>query len=52
MLEWLGNEDGKVTVRRAERYSSEDIHAALFGEILEAKTVEEMNADIVLKSVQ
>ena len=31
VLEWT-EEDGKMVVRRAGRYSSEDLHRALFGE--------------------
>ena len=30
VLEW-DEEDGKIVVRRAGRYSSEDIHRAIFG---------------------
>ena len=30
-LEWDEDDDGKIVVRRAGRYSSEDIHKAVFG---------------------
>jgi antitoxin PrlF len=45
VLEW-DEENGQVVVRRAGRYSSEDIHQALFQKRVEPKTVEEMKAGI------
>jgi hypothetical protein len=46
VLEW-DEENGQVVVRRAGRYSSEDIHRALFQKKrVEPKTVEEMKAGI------
>ena len=47
VLEWSEDPAGNITVRRAERYSSEDIHAALFDELPIPKTVEEMDAAII-----
>ena len=47
VLEWSEDDAGNITVRRAERYSSKDIHAALFEHSPEPKTVEEMDAAIV-----
>lgn len=45
VLEW--DEDGDhVIVRKAGRYSSEDIHRALFSKPTRARTVEEMKAGI------
>lgn len=41
-LEWE-EEDGRIFVRRASRYNSEDIHRALFGErVVEPRTLEEL----------
>jgi antitoxin PrlF len=46
VLEW-DEENGQVVVRRAGRYSSEDIHRALFQKKrVEPKTVDEMKAGI------
>lgn len=46
VLEW-DEENGQVVVRRAGRYSSSDIHQALFQKKrVEPKTVEEMKAGI------
>jgi antitoxin PrlF len=46
VLEW-DEENGQVVVRRAGRYSSEDIHQAVFQKKRVApKTVEEMKAGI------
>ena len=41
VLEW--DEDGdRVVVRRAGKYTSEEVHAALFGSVPEAKTLDEL----------
>jgi AbrB family looped-hinge helix DNA binding protein len=45
VLEW-DLEDGRVVVRRAGRFSSEDIHKAVFPRPPKAKTLEEMKAGI------
>ena len=46
VLEWV-EEDGKVIVRRAGRYSSEDIHTAVFGKRKpEKRSIEELKAGI------
>jgi len=46
VLEWE-EEGDKVVVRRAGRFSSEDIHRALFGDrTLERRSVEEMKEGI------
>lgn len=46
VLEW-DEENGQVVVRRAGRYSSEDIHRAVFREApIKAKTVDEMKEGI------
>ena len=47
-LEWEAGTDGTVTVRRAGRYTSEDIHRALFpeGPPQRAVSVEEMDVGI------
>lgn len=45
ILEW--EEDGeRIVVRRAGRFSSEDIHRALFAETPSAKTLQELKAGI------
>jgi AbrB family looped-hinge helix DNA binding protein len=45
VLEW--EEDGeKIVVRRAGRYSSEDIHQALFEKAPEPRTLEELKQGI------
>jgi AbrB family looped-hinge helix DNA binding protein len=44
-LEW-DEEDGKVVVRRSGRYTSEDLHRALFEEAPEPKTLEELKEGI------
>jgi AbrB family looped-hinge helix DNA binding protein len=41
ILEW-GQEGEQIVVRRAGRYSSEDVHRALFEEPPEARTLEEL----------
>jgi len=45
ILEW-DEEDGQVVVRRAGRYTSEDIHHALFGKPPAPRTIEDMKAGI------
>jgi AbrB family looped-hinge helix DNA binding protein len=45
VLEW-GEEDGAIVVRRAGRFSSEDVHRALFSEEPKRKTLDELKAGI------
>jgi antitoxin PrlF len=45
VLEW-DLEDGRIVVRRAGRYSSEDIHRAVFPRPPKPKTVEEMKEGV------
>ncbi|HZO57595.1 MAG TPA: AbrB/MazE/SpoVT family DNA-binding domain-containing protein [Bryobacteraceae bacterium] len=46
VLEWV-EEDGKVILRRAGRYSSADIHTAVFGKRKpEKRSIEELKAGI------
>lgn len=45
ILEW-DQEDDKILVRRAGRYSSEDLHHALFGAPPQPRTLEEMKEGI------
>ena len=45
ILEWE-DEDGKVLVRRAGRYSSEDIHRALFREEPSRHSLNELKAGV------
>ncbi len=46
VLEWV-DEGGKVVVRRVGRYSSEDIHAAVFeGEHPRKRSIEDMKEGI------
>ena len=45
VLEW-DEEGGEVVVRRAARYSSQDVHRALFPTAPKPRTVEEMKAGI------
>ncbi len=45
VLEW-DEEGGKVVVRRAARYSSQDVHRALFPAAPKPRTVEDMKAGI------
>jgi AbrB family looped-hinge helix DNA binding protein len=45
VLEW--EEEGeRIVVRRAERYTSEDLHRALFEEPPEPRTLEELEAGV------
>lgn len=44
-IEWL-EQDGEVVVRRASRYSSADIHGAVFDEQPKCTTVSEMDTGI------
>lgn len=47
MLEWDLDEEGEsIVVRRGTRYSSEDIHRAIFPEPPEPKTLEELEEGI------
>ena len=47
VLEWDDDENGQVVIRRAGRFSSEDVHRALFRKKpVTSKTVEEMKAGI------
>lgn len=45
VLEWQ-EEGGRVVVRRAGRYSSEDIHRAVFSRVPRARSSEEMKQGI------
>ena len=45
VLEW-DEENGQVIVRRAGRYSSEDIHRALFRKPPEAKSLEDLKEGV------
>jgi antitoxin PrlF len=45
VLEW-DEEDGKIVVRRAGRYTSEDVHRALFPEPPPKKTLEQLKEGI------
>jgi AbrB family looped-hinge helix DNA binding protein len=45
VLEW-DEDDGNVVVRRAGKYSSEDIHRALFAKRPKARTDEELKEGI------
>jgi len=45
VLEW-NDEGDRVVVRRAGRYTSEDVHRALFGSVPRRRTVAEMKAGI------
>lgn len=45
VLEW-DEEDGRIVVRRAGRYSSEDIHNALFARPPKSKTIAEMKEGV------
>ncbi len=45
VLEW--NEEGdRIVVRKAGRYSSEDIHRALFSKVPRQRTLDELRAGI------
>ena len=44
-IEWL-EKDGEVIVRRASRFSSQDIHQAVFAEKQATATVDDMDAGI------
>ncbi|MBI4818352.1 MAG: AbrB/MazE/SpoVT family DNA-binding domain-containing protein [Deltaproteobacteria bacterium] len=45
VLEW-DEDEGQIVVKRKGRYSSEELHAALFSREVEPKTVEQMKAGI------
>jgi len=45
VLEW-DDEDGRVVVRKAGRFTSEDIHRAVFPRIPRSRTVDEMKEGI------
>jgi AbrB family looped-hinge helix DNA binding protein len=45
VLEW-DEENGQVVVRRAGRYSCEDIHRALFGRPPEPKSLDELKQGV------
>jgi AbrB family looped-hinge helix DNA binding protein len=45
VLEW-DEEDGKVVVRKAGQYSSEDIHRAVFTTAPKPRTLQELKAGI------
>jgi AbrB family looped-hinge helix DNA binding protein len=45
VLEW-DEENGQVVVRRAGRYTSEDIHHALFAKPVSPRTLEDMKTGI------
>ncbi|HET7266490.1 MAG TPA: type II toxin-antitoxin system PrlF family antitoxin [Oleiagrimonas sp.] len=44
-IEWM-ERNGEVVVRRASRFSSQDIHAAVFTKAPEGKSVADMDAGI------
>ncbi len=48
ILEWYENEQGEVSVKRASKHTSGDIHSAVFEPPPEPKTVEEMDASLRL----
>ena len=43
VIEWVENEAGEITVKRSSKYSSEDIHKAVFKSPPEVVSVEKMN---------
>lgn len=45
VLEW-DEQNGQVVVRRAGRYSSEDIHRALFRKPLESKSLDDLKEGV------
>ena len=46
LLEWV-EEDDKIVVRRAGRFSSEDVHRSLFGKrTLKTQTIDQMKEGI------
>ncbi|MFO0618495.1 MAG: AbrB/MazE/SpoVT family DNA-binding domain-containing protein [Polyangiaceae bacterium] len=52
VLEWEEEEDGTIVVRRARRFSSEDIHRALFPDgPPEPRTLAELKAGIAAHMV-
>lgn len=46
ILEWYENEQGEISVKRASKYTSADIHKAVFDTPPDPKTVEEMDESI------
>ena len=45
VLEWI--EDGeRIVLRRSGRYTSEDVHKALFGKALKTRNLEDLKAGI------
>lgn len=47
ILEWEEEHDGKIVIRRAGRFTSEDIHRALFGtKVPKRRTVDDMKRGI------
>lgn len=45
VLEWE-EDDGRIVVRRASRYTSEEVHRALFDKPPKARTLDELKAGI------
>ena len=46
VIEWLENEAGEIVVKRSTKFSSEDIHKAVFKTVPEVVSVEEMDEAI------
>lgn len=46
VLEWCENDQGDIIVKRAGKFSSKDIHDALFDKTPKPKTVTQMNEGI------
>jgi antitoxin PrlF len=46
VLEWQEDENGTIVVRRAGKYTSEDIHRALFSQTPRRRSLKELKAGI------
>lgn len=46
VVEWGEEEDGRISIRRAGRFTSEDVHRALFAKPKKATTVAQLDEGI------
>lgn len=46
VIEWIENDAGEITVKRSTKYSSEDMHKAVFTEPPAPKSLEDMDTAV------